>query len=200
MELSASAMRDASPSLFARAIRDLGRQQRAENRRRRIEVTKLPLCFFGLGLLDVIDPLMRKAPKECGYARISLQVREILVRGQLWPVAVDIHHAKKTEWLVGRGTELVPRPRWHRDKVVTLKMSNLASDQALATAVKDEDGVSVLVSLECRKPSGCHFEKTQLRGKCWIREQHLPRDRLEPCLLILPVGKAIHAFPAAASL
>ena len=150
MEPSANAMSDAGPSLFARAIRDLGRPQRAENRRqgRALEVTKLPLCLFGLGLLDAIDPLMRKAPKECGYARISLQVRQILVRGQLWPVAVDIHHAKKTEWLVGRGTELVPRPRWYRDKVVRLKTSNLASDQALATAVKDEDGVSVLVSLE----------------------------------------------------
>ena len=91
---------------------------------------------------------MRKVPKECGYARIGLQVREILVRGQLWPIAVDIHHAEKTQSLVGRRTELVPRPRWHRDKVVKLQMSNLASDQALATAVKDQDGVSVLVSLE----------------------------------------------------
>jgi len=78
-------------------------------------------------------------------------------------------------------------------------MSDLASDQALATAVKDQDGVSVLVSLERRKPSGRHFEKTQFGGKCRIREQHLPRDRLEPCFLVLLVGKAIHAFPAAAS-
>jgi hypothetical protein len=96
----------------------------------------------------MIDRVIRKAAKECGYARICLQVREVLVRGQLWPVAVDIHHAKKTEWLVGRSAELVPRPRWHRDKVVRFKMSNLASDQALAAAVKDQDGVSVLMSLK----------------------------------------------------
>jgi hypothetical protein len=41
--------------------------------------TKLPLCFFGLGLLDAIEATMRKVPKECGYARICLQVRELLV-------------------------------------------------------------------------------------------------------------------------
>jgi hypothetical protein len=130
-----------------------------------VEATTLPLCFFGLGLLDAIDAIRRKALKECGDARIGLQISEIFVRRQLWPVALDIHHAKKTEWLVGRGTELVPRPRWHGDEVVRLKMSNLASDQALATAVKNQDGVSVLVSLERRKPSRGHFEKTQLGGK-----------------------------------
>jgi len=91
---------------------------------------------------------MRKTPKERGYKGICLQVGEILVRGQLRPVAVDIHHAKKAERLVARGAELVPGPRRHRDKVVRLKTSDLASDQALAMAVKNQDGVSVLVSLE----------------------------------------------------
>jgi hypothetical protein len=90
----------------------------------------------------------RGVPEERGDAWVRLQVGEILIRGQLRSVAVEVHHAEKSQWLVARGAKLVPGPRRHPDEVMRLKTSNLASDEALTAAVNDENRVRVLVSLE----------------------------------------------------
>ena len=36
-----------------------------------------------------------RSPKECGDARVRMQVGQIVTTGQLRPIAVDIHHAEK---------------------------------------------------------------------------------------------------------
>src|SRR2546430_2098344 len=97
---------------------------------------------------------------------------------QLRLVAFGIHHAQKTERLVGRGAELVPGHRRHGDEIARLERLYLLADEAMAAPAQNQHAMHVLVPLQGGKAARRHLEIAQLARHLGIGEQHLTGNRL----------------------
>ena len=107
-----------------------------------------------------------------------------------------IHHAEETERFALRRAELMPGHRRHGDEIALLQGPHLAADQAMAASAQDQDRMHVLVPLQRREPAGRDLEIAQLARHRRVREQHLPRHRLEQRAFIFFVGAVLDALPA----